>query len=221
MAIDLGLVKKEELENQGSITTTTTAAGDLSGDFASPTVSAITGKAVPTTNNPEGTSLSNGPSGTLVWKQTLSEISTFGGDATGSQEGGLSVVAIRGISVSDSTPTNGQTLKYDGSEIVWGSDNSGYTQVITSTSITASNKNKVRADVSTSALTVTAPSSPTIGDEFIVYDVKRSAGTNNITIAVPTGDSIEGVLNETLVANVDGLMIEMYYDGSTWRFFAK
>ncbi len=68
-----------------------------------------------------------------------------------------------------------------------------------------------------SAITVTLPASPSVGDEIQFFDAIGIAGTNNITIE-RNGQRING-LEENASLDVDGVAAVFVYTGSTfgWR----
>jgi hypothetical protein len=68
-----------------------------------------------------------------------------------------------------------------------------------------------------SALTLTLPASPAVGNEIVIFDATGSAGTNNITIA-RNGNKINS-LTENAIIDVDKAAAVLVYTGSTigWR----
>ena len=71
-------------------------------------------------------------------------------------------------------------------------------------------------DTST-ALTLTLPASPAVGNEIVIFDAKGSAGTNNITIA-RNGNKINS-LTENAIIDVDKAAAVLIYTGTAigWR----
>lgn len=68
-----------------------------------------------------------------------------------------------------------------------------------------------------SALTLTLPDTPAVGDEIQIFDATNTAETNNITIQ-NNGSKINGVL-DTLVFDVNGGVATLIYTGTDlgWR----
>ncbi len=68
-----------------------------------------------------------------------------------------------------------------------------------------------------SALTLTLPASPAVGNEIVIFDATGSAGTNNITLA-RNGNKINS-LTENAIIDVDKAAAVLVYTGSTigWR----
>jgi len=68
-----------------------------------------------------------------------------------------------------------------------------------------------------SAVTVTLPATPSLGDEVQIFDAAGSASTNNITVN-NNGNNINGQ-NDTALLDVDGVAAVFIYTGSTygWR----
>lgn len=218
MAINLGTEIVNDLEAQGAITTSTTLAGDLSGLAPNPTVEKVQGISIPSSGYSDGLGWRY-IGGQMVLATLLTEDSSFSGDISGSQSAGLTLNALAGVSLEVSNPTAGQIIKYNGSNWGLANDTGGYEVVVTSSSVTAATKTKIFANTTSGAITVTCPSSPTNGDNFFVYDSHGQAGTNAVTIAVPAGSSIEGNVDETLAVDLDNAVIEMYYNGSTWKYY--
>jgi trimeric autotransporter adhesin len=65
-----------------------------------------------------------------------------------------------------------------------------------------------------SAVTVTLPASPNIGDEIRIDDATGSAATNNITVA-SNGNKIQGSV-QNLVIDVNYGLATLIYTGSTY-----
>jgi len=90
----------------------------------------------------------------------------------------------------------------------WVSKTANYTAVI---------GDRIEADTSSSAFTITLPASPTLGSMITFADAARTWATNNLTVA-RNGNTIEA-LSEDLVCNVSGKRIAAVYNGSTWRIY--
>ena len=87
--------------------------------------------------------------------------------------------------------------------------------VATSQGITAGNF--YYADCSSSAITLTLPSTPTQGD-YIKF-IGDNWETNNLTLA-RNGSTIEGDA-EDLIVDVNDVTIDLIYDGATWQVFTN
>jgi len=93
----------------------------------------------------------------------------------------------------------------------------GTDAVVNRTITTSSNvlvNERVFADATSAAFTLTLPASPTVGDTIQVIDVAGICGTNNITIA-RNGQKIQN-LAEDLILNLNNAAITMIYSGSTY-----
>jgi hypothetical protein len=68
-----------------------------------------------------------------------------------------------------------------------------------------------------SALTLTLPAAPSLGDEVWIIDSTNTAATNNIT--VNNGGSLINGVSDTLVIDVSGAIASLVYSGATlgWR----
>lgn len=78
-----------------------------------------------------------------------------------------------------------------------------------STGITATAFGKYIIDCSSSAITVTLPVSPVMGDEVSIIDGTGSAATNNITVA-RNGNKIQG-LTENMIVNIARAAFTLVY----------
>jgi hypothetical protein len=90
----------------------------------------------------------------------------------------------------------------------WVSKTANYTAVI---------GDRIEADTSSSAFTITLPASPTLGSMVTFADAARTWATNNLTVA-RNGNTIE-TLSEDLVCNLSGKRIAAVYNGNTWRVY--
>ena len=79
---------------------------------------------------------------------------------------------------------------------------------------------KIIVNTSSSALTMTLPSSPTLGDEVSIIDGSGNAATNNITIS-RNGSNIEGTADD-LTLDVDAAAFSLvYYNASRGLIFTE
>lgn len=90
--------------------------------------------------------------------------------------------------------------------------------VSAATTLDASTDHYVGLLTSTAAagFTVTLPT-PTVGKSYKLFDVEANAHNKNVTIAIPSGHTLDGTTNGTIVLNVPRENVEvMYVDTSTW-----
>jgi hypothetical protein len=85
------------------------------------------------------------------------------------------------------------------------------------TSYTAVAGDRISANTTAAAFTITLPASPAAFTEIVFADHYNQWATRNLTIA-RNGQNIEG-LAEDLVCNVAGLQITLRYEGTTWRVY--
>jgi Ran-binding protein 9/10 len=89
-----------------------------------------------------------------------------------------------------------------------------------SSNYTALNDDRIAANTSGGAFTITLPGSPSFGTNIAVVDKFKTwdQSGKNLTIA-RNGQTIEG-LAENLVCDVVGdMVISLIYNGSTWRVY--
>ena len=91
-----------------------------------------------------------------------------------------------------------------------------YSQVTTDTSLTINTG--YLADTTSAAITLTLPASPSVGDQIVIADKSNTAATNNVIVA-RNGSTIQGY-DEDLTINVDGALVTLIYNGSTWVVYA-
>jgi len=86
--------------------------------------------------------------------------------------------------------------------------------LIKTNTYTANPGERISADTTGSSWTLTLPASPATGTQIVIADNARYWSTNNLTIAA--SNTIEGV-SQTIVCDVNGAIITLLYNGSTWR----
>ena len=90
--------------------------------------------------------------------------------------------------------------------------------VVKTSNYTAVNGDKIAANTTSGAFTITLPASPASGSNVTITDANRTWDTNNLTIA-RNGQTIEG-LGENLVCDVEGdMVVTLFFNGSTWRVY--
>jgi hypothetical protein len=95
----------------------------------------------------------------------------------------------------------------------------GLTYVYKTANYTAVDKEGVLADTTGGAFTVTLPATPATGAQVVVADAGGLWGTNNLTVG-RNGSTI-AELAEDLVCNINGVSVQLVYDGSTWLVYAQ
>jgi hypothetical protein len=76
---------------------------------------------------------------------------------------------------------------------------------------------RISANTTAAAFTITLPATPAAFTEIVIADHYDQWATRNLTIA-RNNQNIEG-LAENLVCNVAGLQITLRYEGTTWRVY--
>jgi hypothetical protein len=80
---------------------------------------------------------------------------------------------------------------------------------------------KIFADTSSSAFTITLPASPSVGDEVRFLDLANTFDTNNLTVG-RNSEKIDGATSDLTVAT-EGAAFALVYSGSTygWKLLEK
>ena len=127
-----------------------------------------------------------------------------------------SIDVLSDVDTSTAAPTSGQVLVWNGTN--WAPGNTAaaglnFDSTIKTASFNAVVNEGYFVDTSSNVLTVTLPSSPSVGDEVHVIDSSNSAATNNITI-VRNGNPIASSASDLTVA-VNGAAFRLIYSGSS------
>lgn len=93
-------------------------------------------------------------------------------------------------------------------------------ETIESSNFTATMRRINLVDCSAGTITVTPPSSPSIGDRFAVVDAEATADDNNITIDFDTANQKLYSVEQNYIINVAGGYVEFIYMGSTTGWVA-
>ena len=95
----------------------------------------------------------------------------------------------------------------------------GLTYLYKTANYTAADKEGILADTTGGAFTVTLPATPATGAQVVVADAGGLWGTNNLTVG-RNGSTIAG-LAENLVCDINGVSVQLVYDGTTWEVYAQ
>ena len=112
----------------------------------------------------------------------------------------------------DIVTRGGKLSTYDATKNTWTPGNAanvGWINISSTTEVQAGQKYLV--DTSSSAITLTLPSSPTQGDEIVFIDAAGNAENNNITIN-RNGNNIESVAANTVIDAAFETISLAYYD---------
>jgi hypothetical protein len=93
----------------------------------------------------------------------------------------------------------------------------GIEYIVKTSNYTASANEGIITDTSSGAFTVTLPASPSVGDQVVIAD-GNDWSNNNLTIG-RNGSTIKNTA-EDLVCDIQGVSIQLIYDGSTWEVYA-
>mgnify|MGYP003627534329 FL=1 len=130
-------------------------------------------------------------------------------------------ITIKTVSGSGLTMPVGATMLVvvDGTNVINGLVQKGYQT--TTTAYTAVNGDQIFVDTSSTAVTITLPASPAVGNEVHFIDSKLSFNSNNLTIA-RNGQPINGATSN-LTVNENGESFTLVYANSTkgWIFKTK
>jgi hypothetical protein len=139
------------------------------------------------------------------------EITTFGLTAGGAGGGGAS--ALNDLTdVTITTPSTNQVVKYNGSSWVNATiPGVSYIDVVANYSLAAGTKYIV--NTSSANLTLTLPSSGTLGDEISILDGTGNASTHAITVA-RNGGNIQGLASDMTVSTDRAAFTLVYYNST-------
>ena len=82
---------------------------------------------------------------------------------------------------------------------------------------------KYFADTSSSAFTVTLPTTKTTGDFITIIDAEAYWDINNLTVITQNSEQFKdytGLIDSPLVCDVAGAAIELIWEGTYWRLIA-
>ena len=127
-----------------------------------------------------------------------------------------SIDVLADVDTTTAAPTSGQVLIWNGSN--WAPGNAAaagleFDSQIKTASFSAAINTGYFVNTASGVLTVTLPSSPSVGDEVHVIDSSNSAATNNITIG-RNGNPIASSASDLTVA-VNGAAFRLIYSGSS------
>ena len=147
---------------------------------------------------------------------------TLVGDVTGNVTGTVSDISNHD---TDALAEGASNLYYTDTRVANYLSNAGITAQpvwaeITSSTITATVGDRMIIDTSSQTVTVTLPSSPSLGDEVRIIDGSGNAATNNITIT--SSDNINGSSSDLIVdANGAGFGLVYYNSTRGWILIDK
>ena len=151
---------------------------------------------------PQGIQGEVGPAGASGSANTFGTIAITGQSSivANSATDTITFEAGTGIAISANTITDTVTISATSAESLW-------TNTTASTTLVAGQKALV--DTSVSAVTLTLPASPTLGEEVRIIDATGNCATNNITVA-RNGSNIMG-LAEDFIINIDEAAFGLVY----------
>jgi hypothetical protein len=190
--------------NQSSITSSGFSGslnGDVTGTQSSTTVEKVNSGSIPANKTIVGT---NG-SGQFI----DASAATLTNDTTGNAATATSAItATTANSVAIGSVTPDGLSPAVGSN-AWLQKASAYTALA---------GDRISADTSTGAWTLTLPTSPATNTMITIADGGFSWATNNLTVA-PGGANTINNLSQNFIGNVNGYCVVLFYNGITWRIF--
>lgn len=94
------------------------------------------------------------------------------------------------------------------------------TEVVNTSGFTATMGEIAQANSTSGAITVTAPSSPSINNRFAVVDARATSATNNITVDFTTGSQKLYGSIQNYILNAAGGFVEFIYMGTATGWIA-
>ena len=110
-----------------------------------------------------------------------------------------------------------KVLASDGTNTTWVAQTVGFPSSSISSNITLASNNKYFVDTST-ARTLTLPSSPSVGDEVYIFDASGTAGAYNITVN-RNSNYINGS-SSNLIIDINGGGASFTYTGGSYGWKA-
>ena len=159
---------------------------------------------------------------TVTIPDTAERVMIFEDATTRESSGTVKTLTIKTVSGTGVLVPSGATvLVYsDGSNVNLGLQTKGYITINSSTvtTYTTSAGEQIFANTTTNPITITLPTSPSVGDEVTVIDARGTFGSNNLTLnrngqPINTGTS-------NLVLSTNGQAITLVYVDSTrgWAY---
>ena len=110
-----------------------------------------------------------------------------------------------------------KVLASDGTNTTWVAQTVGFPSSSISSNVTLASNNKYFVDTST-ARTLTLPSSPSVGDEVYIFDASGTAGAYNITVN-RNSNYINGS-SSNLIIDINGGGASFTYTGASYGWKA-
>ena len=159
---------------------------------------------------------------TVTIPDTAERVMIFEDATTRESSGTVKTLTIKTVSGTGVLVPSGATvLVYsDGTNVNLGLQTKGYITINSSTvtTYTTSAGEQIFANTTTNPITITLPTSPSVGDEVTVIDARGTFGSNNLTLnrngqPINTGTS-------NLVLSTNGQAITLVYVDSTrgWAY---
>lgn len=115
------------------------------------------------------------------------------------------------------TGNSGKYVTTNGTDASWAALSVTQDWIVKTTTYTAVNGDRIAADTTGGAFTITLPATPSTGHYVEFTDGAGTWATNALTIA-RNGSTIMG-LSEDMTASTNNDSFGLVYNGSTWRFF--
>lgn len=160
-----------------------------------------------------------GTIGTGTWDATNISLGKGGTNASLTAVAGGAVYSTGSALAITDAGTTGQVLTSNGTSApTWEDPTGGSSSWVKKTSTyTAVAGDKIIADTTSGAFTITLPASPSEGDSVTFAD-GADWWTHNLTIA-RNGSTIE-TLVDNFTLDIKGIVVDFIFDGSTWEIFS-
>ena len=145
-----------------------------------------------------------------TWSTNNLTVDGNGNNIMGSSDDLLCDVDNAKITLIYTSPNDGWRIFISSSNV---QNNDTYEWSIQTSNYTAGIDDKIMADTTSSAFTVTLPSSPTYGFEVKIVDYAKTWSTNNLTVN-GNGANINGS-SSNIVYDLDGSQVRLVYTNST------
>ena len=165
---------------------------------------------VNTVQDTDGNNIINESGSTVTIGKAGNNIRT-GGDNIQAADGG-NLISQSGTTIT--LGASGDTVEIASGASLVGGGISWQSTIVTGATHTASANQGIWIDTTSNACNLTLPSSPSVGNELIFSDFKRTWGSNAVTLTL-NGSKFQGFTSPSPVYDTSGESVDIVFSGST------